>query len=197
MTMHFKAGEPVGQTAFSASNVFAQQVPVSSTLTRASITASAQPTTTCLSLAQVQLLGACFGKTPPPGMDPAFFNEACAAAKRNNLFGLPYCPGEQLPAVPGCLDATWSANLSYCEQYPNSDGPDVGKNAICWAARKSSAFYNAVKAAPPCGADADGGGGGGGPVQEDGEEPNYMLWGGLALLLVAAGGGIYYYAKKK
>jgi len=131
------------------------------------------------------------------------------------LSKLPYCPGTNggLQPVPPCFDTGLSALRDYCNQHPNSDGPNKALNAGCWAARHDSSYWAQVMAAPACYTQAyvppapttrP-------PVLRDAPQPPPApapvpmqpqsasmagTWGILALL-AAAGGGYYMYRRYK
>jgi len=129
---------------------------------------------TCLSAAQVAYLVDCAAN---PG------SEDCQALLARA--GMPLCAGDVLP-LPTCRDAYVQSSIAYCDQYgPN--GPDAGKNGVCWAAGKDPEWYQSMKALPACP----------GSSLEQAEKKNTLMWGGILLAIAVVGGGLYWYTKKK
>ena len=128
----------------------------------------------CLTAAQVALIVNCAVNPGSPD---------CAALQASS--GLPLCPGQTLP-LPNCRDDQMQSGISYCDQYgPN--GPDAGKNGVCWAAGKDPEWYQSMKALPACP----------GSSLEQAEKKNTLMWGGILLAIAVVGGGLYWYTKKK
>jgi hypothetical protein len=130
---------------------------------------------TCLTAAQVAYLVDCAAN---PG------TEDCQALLGRS--GMPLCAGEELP-LPKCRDAIVQASIAYCDQY-GANGPDAGKNGVCWAAGKDPEWYQSLKALPACP---------GTEVAADETKKKTLMWGGILLAVAVVGGGIYWYAKKK
>lgn len=129
------------------------------------------PAPGCLTAAQVALIVNC-------AANPAAGCEGLLASS-----GLPLCASEKLP-LPACRDDQMVASISYCDQYgPN--GPDAGKNGVCWAAMKDPAWYAAMKGLPPC------------PGSEAEKKKKMLMWGGIILGVAVVGGVGYWYATKK
>lgn len=185
MTMHFSGlGQGLTADAFPGGSSQTGSRTASVMFTQAAPTAALSPTTAWPSSA--------------PSANPYLSTDARQPAAAPGPGGSatigPAIP--TLPAIPGCLDATWQTSLKYCESYPLSNGPDAAGNTLCAVARSQPAWYNQVKATPACAAPLPEVP----PVKEEpsvASKPNYMLWGGLALLVVAAGGGLYYASRGK
>lgn len=129
------------------------------------------PAPGCLTAAQVALIVNC-AANPSPGCEGLLASS-----------GLPLCASEKLP-LPPCRDDQMAASISYCDQYgPN--GPDAGKNGVCWAAMKDAAWYAAMKGLAPC------------PDSEGAKKKKMLMWGGIILAVAAVGGVGYWYATKK
>jgi hypothetical protein len=175
------------------------------------------PAPTCLTAQQVLALGPCFSGVPPKGVSPTALATLCTTMRNQGTFGLPYCPGVPRGKIPACLDAGWLDLLAYAEQYPQADGPNAGKNALTWAARKDPVWYEQAKMTPPCQAasppplvvdptltliedkyytpplpEAP-------PVDPNAKQHARQAWviGGLLALLVVGGGGAYWYSQRK
>lgn len=108
----------------------------------------------CLDLNWMSAVGGCkFGQPPPAGVSAATWKKFCVYSSQCALEALPVCPSfdaAAAAAVPACMDDTFAQTVTYCDQYPGSDGPDAAKNALCWAARKTPTFMYNASVAPLC-----------------------------------------------
>jgi hypothetical protein len=151
------------------------------------------PKPTCMTAKQAAMFLPCFTHKPPAGMTSAQLATLCGQANAAGLVDLPYCPDVKRGKIPDCLDAGWVNTLSYCDSWPQYNGPKPMMNALCWGAKKDAAWYAEAQARPHCdgGASSDAPPGGSSPdVDSASSGSKYMMYAGIGLLgLVVLGAG--------
>jgi hypothetical protein len=146
----------------------------------------------------------CLAGSPPPNWSQDYQDTWCGQIGAGKLMGA-WCPGNQIPEMPPCLEEGARAGLSYCTDY-GFGGSNPGSNALCWTLMKAGtlppilglpdcppgappSFQFDVPPVPTTELPPNGG--------EGRTERSAMMLPGLILLAVVAGGTAYYFAQRK
>lgn len=160
------------------------------------------PVCGCASDLQAYAVANCLAGTIPQGWTGQQADSWCAQVG-GGLVASQWCPGNQIPPVPGCFQAGERDIVNYCSQH-GYQGPNAVYNSLCYSAIRAG-LLGLLAQVPSCGGpsyDAPPPP----PVTQPPPPPvttaptttrSGMMLPGLILLLVAAGGTAYYVAQRK
>ena len=107
----------------------------------------------CLSLEQIQIFGQCYTCVAPKGVNNLAFYAACKDMAECGVLAKVGCPPAPSLGLPECAtsqDMLNEMSVAYCEKYPTFNGPDAGKNTICWGVTRYPQLYMKLKSFALC-----------------------------------------------